>query len=111
MALFQRLKNEGDVVSEDKGIAIHAFCAALFDYHLGHTTAQEIVDWFDLDGSELTQASTLRDLMVAHPDTQEFLHTLKTVVYLAEMGMKYTDGADALARLQASVTDAGGTLP
>lgn len=107
MALFQRLKNEGDV----EGIAIHAFCAALFDYSLGYTAPAEVASMFNLSANDLTQALAVKDLMDAHPDTQEFLHTLKTVVYLAESGLKYTNGADALSRLQASVTDAGGTLP
>ena len=111
--LFERLSGIG-LTDEGTGkIGIHAFCGALNEFRRGKMTGAQVVAMFSLDATQTTQATALKDLLVAAPQRTEFMRVLKDCLYMAESetDSPYLTQGDLVARLQEEVTDQGGTLP
>lgn len=113
--LFERLAGinlppDSQDIAEQK-MAIHSFTGALNELRRGKFTGQQVATMFGLTAGQQTAAIALKDLIVAAPQKTEFMRVLKDCLYMAEGRYAYTTQALLTARLQAEVTDQGGTLP
>lgn len=106
--LIQRI-----VLGTDGKIPIHAFCGAFNEYQRGKITSTTLINMFDLDSEQVDQAIILNDLLGAAPNKTEFMRVFKDLLYMGEsdVGADYKSIVFYLTRLQAEVTDQGGTLP
>jgi hypothetical protein len=109
--LYARLSGVGLIEGEGGKIAIHSFIGALYDFQSGYLTGQQVVQIYNLDAAQTTQAQALKDLIAAAPNKALFMRVFKNCLYMAESGDYYLTQPELIARLQAEVTDQGGTLP
>ena len=89
-------------------LPVHQFWAALCEYGavgIGSSSQQEvtkqnIIDYFGLEGSDITELDTLESFYVASTDKVQFVDTIHRIFLLKEMNTPgYTSGADLLARI------------
>jgi hypothetical protein len=112
--LFERLSGVGLAENggvSDRKMSIHSFCGAINELRRGKLTRPQVVAMFSLDAGQETSLLTIRDYINAAPDKMAFLRVMKDCLYLAEGGYAYTTPATFFSRIQAEITDQGGTLP
>ena len=89
-------------------LPIHQFWAALCEYgstSLGSSNQQEvtkqnIIDYFGLEGTDLTELDTLVALFQASSNRVQFVDTIHRIFMLKEMQTPgYVTGADLLSRI------------
>lgn len=99
--------------ADGEKMAIHAFLGALNEYKRGKITGSDLVDAFNLDVAQTTQAQTLVGLLNAAPNQTEFMRVFKDLMYMGEVNLhsRYRNMTFIQSRLQDEVTDQGGTLP
>lgn len=87
--LFERLFPEDP---DGERIAVHYFFAALVDYGAGHTTRQQIINWWSLDTEAQADLNVLCDQIDALTPTGKMVWgtELHAVLMFAEAGAKYT---------------------
>ena len=114
--LHERLIGNGlpfDGVGDESKMAIHAFMGALYELQRGELTGAEVVNMFTLSTAQTSQAQTLVALIAAAPNKVAFMRLFKDWMYLGETSTdaRYLSTSNLVTRLQAEVTEQGGTLP
>lgn len=73
--LIDRLTHLSEgMIPRRQGIAVHAFAADIRMYIAGKRTAQEMIQVYDLQGDELTQANQIRTIIDAKNTTQKIVY-------------------------------------
>jgi hypothetical protein len=109
--LYERLTGVGLEADSNAKIGIHAFISGLYEINRGYLTGADLNSYFDFTEDQITTVQTFISYVNAAPDTEKFMRVFRDISYLAETGAAYQTQQEFVQRLQAEITDQGGTVP
>lgn len=100
MSLYERL-----VGSEEPGIPVHQFMAAIAERERGELTRQDIIDMFSIETGDLDELDDVldKDDSLTAERSFEFGRMLHDSLLLSESKLHYTTSTDFYARIDAFV--------
>ena len=111
--LHERLIGTSVTEAEPK-LPIHSFIGIIMEWDADKITGPEAKAMIPgLTAAQESQLQVLKNLYTAAPDPMKFLRVFKNWLYMGETSTdaRYLDQGNLIARLQAEVTEQGGTLP
>ena len=95
-------QDPGELLPEGNTIGVNTFYAGIVDYVAGDTTRNQIVNFLQLTGAEVTDLDTLLaavDAIATLDGKISWLMQLDAVLTLAKQGIKYNTKSAFAARL------------